>query len=850
MKQKFTHYILSFFFPIVLFLIMATLSDHVPFGKFLFNIYDSYTMYPSLLMHTIRSIKCGNIFYTLSSALGTDFYSVRSLYMNSPLNLLFLLFKEKHLFLFYTMLIYLRVGLSGLTMNLYLNFISKSKYKKKQILFSLLYALSSYAIANSVHIMWMDCFVLLPLIIMGLTKLINGEFSKLYICFLSLCIIINFYIGYMVCLFCLLYFIYKCFLLKKWSFPLTKKFFISSFLCGMIGSIVIFPAFYSLLQGRATNFSMSALFGISTFSLSSLIYNLFPASYVTFDNFNDGSPLLYCSLFVVLFHVLYYINPKITKREKVVSFLFVLFFFFSFFINFIDFSWNLFQEPIWWSHRYSFVFTFLCIDIAFQSFEKRQYVEISTKKKLLLFVVTTLLLFLSFSYKMMGLLLSDFYVLYLYIGLFFFFIYLYFWKNKKMKFILFFLVLLEITLNGYQILTVNKSVSVQSANAYLDKKESVNNLKQYDRSFYRMILNDQNENDPMLFDYPSVSLFSSMYNDKVHDFYYSKMGVDAKGVNHITMEFKNPAILPLLSVKYLYGTSRYYPAVKDDIHFIAPSLSIGYVVPDAVKNLSLDDSNPYENIEKLYSTLCKDDIHLFYKEDYQIELSNLERSENGSIIKKDFLLPSYQVFYNFTASHDGIVVPRNAKYFKYIKITIYREDETIMYPPTSIDDNLFEIKENDQVEILYDLAEAITEEYVEEDFEVRILDTEKLKEALEVLNTYPSLYDINTQNHILEGKIDVKENSLFFLSIPYQKGFSIYVDGKKVDYFALLDTFIGIELSSGNHEIAIDYETPYVRLGLLFSILGILGSLFYFFFEKRNTFYDMIETGDANEKNN
>jgi len=307
-KKKVIHYIIAFILPVLLLFIIAMLSNHVPFGEYLFNYSDAYSMYPAILTHSIRTILDGHFFYNIYSALGSDFYNLRTLYMNSPFHLLFFLFKKENIFVFYTILLFLKVGLSSYTMCIYLNHISKDKYTWKQILFSLTYALSSFGVACSVHIMWTDSVILLPLIILGLDKLIEENKSGFYILYLTLAILVNFYIGYMLCIFCLIYFLYKAYVREKLQVETCKHFIFSSLLCGMMSSIVLIPQIISLIAGRGSHFSFSTLKGISIFSLFSIPSSLLSGMYSSFDNFSNGSPLLYCSLFVLVMNIFYFFN--------------------------------------------------------------------------------------------------------------------------------------------------------------------------------------------------------------------------------------------------------------------------------------------------------------------------------------------------------------------------------------------------------------------------------------------------------------------------------------------------------------------------------------------------------------
>lgn len=72
------------------------------------------------------------------------------------------------------------------------------------------------------------------------------------------------------------------------------------------------------------------------------------------------------------------------------------------------------------------------------------------------------------------------------------------------------------------------------------------------------------------------------------------------------------------------------------------------------------------------------------------------------------------------------------------------------------------------------------------------------------------------------GTIDVSESGYFNLSIPYDKGFNIYVDGEKVAYEKVDVDFIGFKIESGIHEIMIEYKSPFKDIGVILSIIGFV----------------------------
>ncbi|MGN0267426.1 MAG: YfhO family protein, partial [Lachnospiraceae bacterium] len=76
---------------------------------------------------------------------------------------------------------------------------------------------------------------------------------------------------------------------------------------------------------------------------------------------------------------------------------------------------------------------------------------------------------------------------------------------------------------------------------------------------------------------------------------------------------------------------------------------------------------------------------------------------------------------------------------------------------------------------------------------------------------------------VIEGTIDVMEDGLFFTSIPYDPGWTLYVDGEKTTYYGFKDAFISCDLSAGSHTIRMEYRPDGLIPGLLISLLtGIL----------------------------
>ncbi len=85
-----------------------------------------------------------------------------------------------------------------------------------------------------------------------------------------------------------------------------------------------------------------------------------------------------------------------------------------------------------------------------------------------------------------------------------------------------------------------------------------------------------------------------------------------------------------------------------------------------------------------------------------------------------------------------------------------------------------------------------------------------------------------TESDYIHGSVKCEKASVLYLSILDNNGWDIYVDGEKAKKLEEIDVaFTGVELSEGEHEIELKYSTPGLALGLLVSLLGIIGTVIF-----------------------
>ena len=131
-------------------------------------------------------------------------------YLSTPFNILLYFFDNIENFFIFQILI--KFSLSGLTMYKYLSYQNKNN---SALIFSTAYALSSFMICNYFQMMWLDAYLLAPLLLLGIDKIIKEKKHLLYSVILFLIIASNYYTGYMCAVFAVIYFIYKYLLEDK-----------------------------------------------------------------------------------------------------------------------------------------------------------------------------------------------------------------------------------------------------------------------------------------------------------------------------------------------------------------------------------------------------------------------------------------------------------------------------------------------------------------------------------------------------------------------------------------------------------------------------------------------------------
>ncbi len=385
--RRYGYLLLCMFIPTVLMYLIYLARGIHPFGDESVLVLDLNAQYV-WFFEALRSFVRGDasLLYSFSRALGGEFLGIYAYYIASPLSYLTCLFPKDCMLEALLFLFLLKTAICGGTFGYYMHKTSEKRNPFSIVIFATLYALSSYAVVQQHNTMWIDAMMWLPLVTLGIENLIKHGKFKMYTIFLALTLFSNFYIGYMVCIYCALYFFYYYFSNNEENRnnPLKEnKHFIKSLIRIAIYSliaigmamVIILSAYYALNFGKTTFSDPDWVLNVK-FDLLDLLYKFLPGSFDTVRP--EGYPFVYCGLLTLLLLPVYFLSNKNSLRQRIFTGAFILIFAASFSFNIPDLIWHGFQNPNWLNYRYSFMLCFLLCVIACRTFSDFETVPLKT----------------------------------------------------------------------------------------------------------------------------------------------------------------------------------------------------------------------------------------------------------------------------------------------------------------------------------------------------------------------------------------------------------------------------------------------------------------------------------------
>ena len=365
--------LVSFSVVFVIVLLIYMLMGIYPFGENHLLRIDAFHGYAPEMNEFFEKIKSGeSLFYSWHGGFGIDYYFTFILELLNPLVLFGFLFGPKGITETFSFLILISIPAIAASFAYYL----KSKYQRNDliiVMFSVMYGLSAYVTSFFWVYYWLPAIAILPFVALGLDKMVKTGKWRMYTVSLGLGIISNFTFGLFLCYFSLIYFIIESVSVGKEAFRFKKlvKYAVTSLTALVIGAVALVPAVVFMSRTVYSSSgegipSLEIFYSIPQL-LAAMLHGMTPS--ITHGN-DTGTPNIYISMLGFILIFLYAFHKGIPRRRKIALFSALVFLLISTSVNIIGWAMNGLRFPAGLPHRYIFIFVFLVVMAAFESFSE------------------------------------------------------------------------------------------------------------------------------------------------------------------------------------------------------------------------------------------------------------------------------------------------------------------------------------------------------------------------------------------------------------------------------------------------------------------------------------------------
>lgn len=894
-KFKWNYLALSFLVPFGALLILMVFAKLAPFGTNSFMSSDAWHQYFPFFKAYRRALLSGESLLYNWTGMGVDYLGLLAYYLGSPLNLLCVLVPESWLLGLFEFLFPLKLSLAGLFFAVFL----KKVFGKDDLslpLFSGFYATCAWSIGYMWNIMWLDGFYLLPLVALGTLQLLKDRKFILYTVSLFLSIAINYYVGFFICIFVLLVFI--CYQICR--FTTFRRFFedlcrIALFSALAIGmtAVISLPTLaalqntYSSVNKFPQDFNLNMIDGDSE-NLARNTWNAFKtakengsgnafilwlkALFTSFPPIMEGMkkvagnmaggltptfknstelPNIFCGLGSSLFAFLFLTSREVKPRDKICSVFLLVFFILSFLIRQLDYIWHGFHFPNEIPYRFSFLYSFVVLYMAYRAFLLRDTFKLRQLLTAGLLYVGIVLCREDFSDPVFWVYNGIFLVLYL--G-----VLVYYWlqhrpvkvpKKERAKFqknradhkCIATFALAGVLFMELIVSTVNATVQFPFAyvGAYPRGGESVQTVVDYmqemdDSPFYRAeVTHLQTLNDGPLIGYNGITAFTSSANVKVTEFMQA-LGYAAKNNwNRYAFEESSPLANLFLNLKYMVERegsvepNPYFDEIyrSGNVALLKNNayLPLGFLADSALGDLkfqSIGNAFTFQNqlftaatglTEEVWTHVAQNDLTITPN-----GTGLTSQSPNGYCSYKNGGSET-MLHYTYTIREAGflcldLTMSARNKYYVFRNGSQLFTEEMTGLPQTLA---VCDVEPGDTIQLQ---IRCKANESGNITIHAATLHEEYFRLGYDILNSSTlELTEFSTTK--VSGIIDCDREGLLYTSIPQNgENWRVSVDGQPAEVTLIGDVMLGVKLTEGVHEISFAYHNTAFNLGLGISL--------------------------------
>lgn len=787
----------------------------------------SYTFIIKYIVDIFKAGEFGKLIFSDLIFGGTNIVSIIS-YLNPFLIIYFLCENTNKLLFFMSFVILIKVVLCSITSYICFDKIFGRDNFCLNIVFSLLYAFSSYALINYTTLFWIEIVILFPILIVGLKNIFEKQSFWLYSIVLAICIGINYQISYMI----LLSIIISVFVAIKVfdKFEDKKKIItalgIGTLLGILISSVILLPTIENFLKSARNNLESIAVD-------SNITYN--KLSYILF------SGILVFPLIEAL---------KDIKKDKNVKFLVICIgllgiipIFFEG-VNLIFHGGQYDQFPF----RYGFIPVFfmnLLANYYYQKVfnndkrEKRKFLKI---EYLLIVIAIFILIAISITTRISNpafRIYPDIVILLIIYNVLIYGALKIMKSNGKLnRFNLIIFTVIEITIVSSGFIGIDENfrgrdhsdISILNG---IEIIEELNKKLDFNSGYkYKDLDNLMIENTSLYTKLPSTAAWIYSNDKQINS--YTDLGYSQL---YMRLNSTNGTIFSdaLLGMKYILTQKELDESIYNYVDTTSSGIRLyEYKNPLSIGVIYDDNQNINEIPENMNCFEYQNWIYknLFNKNDNILEkIETVVKSTNGECIK-DNIIKSKNKDEKVYVEYEVNINKPEILYFWVTdeivdsKLCIKVNDKNLNVPATNHLENEYYPNpfnngilnlgyyENETVNIKIYFLDELDLDYLK----FAKLDYSKYKEISE--NRIETSY--KCEENIVTITTNVEDNKKIFIPITYDKNWIATVNGKEVEVEESLGGMISVDLEKGKNEIKLIYTYPLIKISGIISIVSLI----------------------------
>lgn len=768
-------YAACFAFSVALFVVLAAVGHVYPFGDNSFLTDDLKYQYIDFFAW-FRRVLLGeaNLRYSFSQGLGMNTWGLYSYYLASPFNLLCVLFPADKLTLFVFAIAALKLGCIHISSAWYV----QKRFglsKLAAFLLSASFTFCSWIVSNLRNPLWIDCLILLPVCAYGCYELIHKQRMARLVIATALNVTFCWYTAYIsilfLCIFVLVEFVdYVAEQGFSWKLMLDRALrFTGAIVLGLLLSAWTFlPTILAMSKGGP----VLALGPLLKTSLKSLIRGFLPGMWVN----NDSTPQFYCSVIMMLLAVSLLFNRAVSIKTRIATLVVTIILVASSVLSPLEYIWCGMRVPNGFYSRTAFLLNFFALwaaGYALQALKDHPKLRRVSRPAVILplLALTAIELFAN-AHGM--------------------------WNQLYV---------------GYS--ENNNSVYVATATSTVKAIQDDDPTPFYriDRTTTRA--DSAALNEGLALGYDQLSSYSSANNPQaialLNSLGYSSVG-----------EFSTRYAEPILAVDALLGV-KYTIVEQAPAGYVAIpepgdtasaaygnpyALNLGIAASKDIQNCTLEGENPFEIQNDLYCKILSHNVELY------TEINATKTADSQDAKQWSVTVPAGSIGY--------LYINKDANAGSYWPVALTIDQRTINNEAWRFDNNIRQIADASDGPSSHTVSLEVAEGYSdmpqdnEPVFYALNLDVfEQIINELKTSEFVPTVFEDGR----IEGKYTAKDDGNLLLSVPYDEGWNVTVNGTAAELTPAADKGLSsLNIQKGANRIVMTYKTPGALAGLAVSL--------------------------------